>query len=263
MRRLEGRIAIITGAASGIGEAAAHRLAAEGALTVVTDIDEPGATKVAEAVAATGSKVTAMRCDVRDRKSVERVVEEAVRLHGRLDIMVNNAGVDSISPLAAMDHAAISNLVEVNLLGVIHGTAAAGQVMIGAGSGTIVNTASVAAAAGMALQSIYCATKGGVVSFTRAAACEYAPLVRVNAVAPGVVRTSGIEKMLGGANDELTAALARAHLLNRLGRADEIASVIAFLASDDASFITGTTITVDGGMTARLPLDLNAIGGGT
>jgi NAD(P)-dependent dehydrogenase (short-subunit alcohol dehydrogenase family) len=115
----------------------------------------------------------------------------------------------------------------------------------------------------MALQSIYCATKGGVVSFTRAAACEYAPLVRVNAVAPGVVRTSGIEKMLGGANDELTAALARAHLLNRLGRADEIASVIAFLASDDASFITGTTITVDGGMTARLPLDLNAIGGGT
>jgi NAD(P)-dependent dehydrogenase (short-subunit alcohol dehydrogenase family) len=259
MHRLEGRVAIITGAASGIGEAAAHRLAAEGAITVVTDIDAAGATTAADAITAAGGNAIPMSCDVRDRTAINRVVDEVVSTHGRLDIMVNNAGVDSIAPLALLDEAHLSDLVEINLLGVIHGTAAAGRVMMNSGSGAIINTASVAAAVGMSLQSIYCATKGGVVSFTRAAACELAPRIRVNAVAPGGVRTPIVEKLLGGTpNDDVMRAMARLHLLNRLGHPSEVAAVIAFLASDDASFMTGTTITVDGGMTAGLPIDLNA-----
>ena len=155
-----------------------------------------------------------------------------------------------------MSPTAIRDVIDINLIGVVNGTVAAGHTMIGLGGGCIVNTASIAAAMGAAGQAVYSASKGGVLSLTRSAAIEFAPSIRVNAVVPGPVRTPINEKARGGpVTDADLAAIGRMQLLGRIGQPEEIAAVVAFLASDDASFMTGAHVVVDGGMSvgARTP----------
>jgi NAD(P)-dependent dehydrogenase (short-subunit alcohol dehydrogenase family) len=157
-----------------------------------------------------------------------------------------------------VDDETVNRLLDINVKGVVHGTAAAASRMLSAGGGTIINTASAAATFGSPLQVLYSATKGAVLALTRAAAMELAPTVRVNAVSPGGVKTAFVEAALGfPAPPELEASGARAHPLGRMAEASEIAAAIAFLASDDASFITGIGLPVDGGMTAGALIDLS------
>ncbi len=258
MDRLTGRITVITGAGSGIGAATAHRLAGEGAVVIVSDIDGDRATDVVAQIVGAGGQASAATVDVRSRVDVERLVDEVVEAHGRLDVMVNNAGVGSMLPLAMVDDDTVARLLDINVKGVVHGTAAAATKMLAAGGGTIVNTASAAATFGSPLQVVYSATKGAVLALTRSAAMELAPTVRVNAVCPGGVKTAFVDAALGfPAPPELAAAGARVHPLGRMAEASEVAAAIAFLASDDASFVTGIGLPVDGGMTAGALIDLS------
>lgn len=261
MQRLIDRVAVVTGAASGIGAATAQRLAWEGASIVVSDIDTARAEVVAKEIEAAGGRAVAVTTDVRKRVDVEAAVEAARSAYGRLHIMINNAGIDAITPLGGLDDALVDRLIDVNIKGVIHGISVAGPALVEAGGGVIINTASVAGIHGVPLQAIYSATKGAVIALTRAAAMEFAPTVRVNAVLPGGVRTPIVESMFGGpVPDEWLQRMGKQHPIGRLARPEELAAAFAFLASDDASFMTGASLVVDGGMTAGAVLDVSDLG---
>jgi 2-hydroxycyclohexanecarboxyl-CoA dehydrogenase len=243
--RLAGRTALVTGGASGIGAAAARRLAAEGACVVVADCDEVGAEKVAADIG--GAAVTV---DVTDVSAVRRAFADARDAWGPLDVLVNNAGGDRAALFLDSDEPDWDATLALNLKGVVACTHAALTTMVERRRGAIVNVASEAGTVGTVGGALYAAAKAGVIGFTKAIAREGARYeVRCNAVAPGPIDTPLLS---GLADNPLGAALRQgmidATLLGRCGRPDEVAAAIAYLASDDASYVTGHTLAVSGGL---------------
>jgi 2-hydroxycyclohexanecarboxyl-CoA dehydrogenase len=245
--RLEGRIALVTGGASGIGAATARRLAAEGARVAVADLDEPGARAVAGEIDG-----HALQMDVADAGAVRARVAAAEAALGPLDVVVNNAGADRFSFFVHTDEALWDFVLAVNLRGTIAVTHAVLDGMQRRGGGAIVNVASEAGRVGSQGSAVYSAAKAGVIGFTRAVARESARFnVRVNAVAPGPIDTPLLNAAPvehGELGARLRQAMIDATSMRRIGRPEEVAAAIAFLACEDASFVTGQTINVSGGL---------------
>ena len=254
MSRLSGKVALITGAASGLGAAAARRLAKDGAAVVLTDRDIAGEDIAASITDAGGLAVFRMH-DVTSQPDWAAAVEHAVGEFGRLDILVNNAGVAGGNH-ELMDHSfdAWRQILSVNLDGVFLGLRHAGPRIAASGGGSVINISSILGKVGMAGAAAYCASKGGVTLLTKAAALEWAPLgIRVNSIHPGFIDTPMVTGALAERSDgnEMRTALIAAHPLGRFGMPKEIGAAVAFLASDDASFITGAELVVDGGYTSQ------------
>lgn len=254
--RLQGKVAIVTGAASGIGRATAVLFGQEGARVMCADLNGEGARAAAEAVAAQGGEAAWTQVDVSREEDVQRMVQETVQRFGRLDILFNNAGVELAAPVTQVPEERWDWLLDINLKGVYLGCKHAIPEMLKVGGGAIVNTASGAGLMGIAGLSTYCASKGGVVLLTKSLAVEWAAQgIRVNAVCPGVIRTPMVERglrALGGTADpeEAWRRLGLVHPIGRVGQPEEVARAVLFLASDEASFITGVALPVDGGWAA-------------
>jgi 2-hydroxycyclohexanecarboxyl-CoA dehydrogenase len=240
--RLEGRSALVTGGASGIGEAIVHRLMADGASVAIGDVDADGAERVA---ADTGADAVAL--DVTDPDSARAAVERT----GPLDVLVNNAGMDEFGFFTNTDPEMWERVLAVNLKGVLACTAAALPGMQSAGYGRIVNIASEAGRVGSKGSAVYSAAKGGVIAFTKTIARENARFgVTANAIAPGPIDTPllGRARELGELGERIIETMKGGTQLRRLGRPEEVAAAVAFLASEEAAYVTGETLGVSGGL---------------
>lgn len=247
--RLAGKVALVTGAASGIGAACAARFAAEGARVVGLDLSGDGDAAWREAAAAGAVLVQG---DVRDEAAAERAVGAATASFRGLDVVVNAAGIAGGGPVHLLALEDWRRVLDVNLTGTFLVCKHATAVMLERGGGSIVNVASVEGLEGSEGGSAYNASKGGVVLLTKAMAMDYARRgIRVNAVCPGFIDTPLLRNVLDDMGlADFKAKIADAHQLGRLGRAEEVAAAALFLASDDASFVTGHALPVDGGYTA-------------
>ena len=248
-----GRVALVTGAGSGIGRSVAQAFAAKGAAVAVCDVDATGGNDTVAAVIEAGGDARFFECDVSVERQVESMVAAVVDAWGRVDFAHNNAGIDGDVRTRLADQSTHNwdRVIAVNLAGVFHCMRQELPVMVRQGGGSIVNTASIAGLRGFAKAAPYVASKFGVNGLTRVAALDYAVRgVRVNSVCPGVVETT----MLGEAvetNPEMVEALAADTPMKRLGQPMEIAAAVVWLCSDEASFITGQNFAVDGGFTAK------------
>ena len=250
MKKLENKVAIITGAASGIGKSTALLFAKEGAKVVVSDINEENGNKVVDEIKAAGGDAIFVKADTSSPEDNENLVKETIIAFGKLDIAVNNAGIGGESnKVGDMSVEGWKKVVDINLSGVFYGMKYQIPEMVKNGSGSIINISSILGQAGFANSAGYVAAKHGVVGLTKSAAWEYAPdKVRINAVGPGFVYSGMVSEEAMG--KEALNFLETKHAFGRLGEPEEIAAMLLFLASDDASFVTGSYYPVDGGYLA-------------
>ena len=243
---LVGRTALVTGAGSGFGRAISRRLARDGARLGLADLNAKSAEETRDLIAADGGEALVLPTDVTDYAAVEASVQAVVDQWGRLDVMVNNAGIALREHFLDLTLDGFDRVMAANLTGVFHGVRAAGLQMKRQGGGVIINMSSIRADVGGFVHTSYCASKGGVRMLTKAAAVELGPYgVRVCAIGPGVSETPLTESLLAS-KQALDDQLARIPM-GRLGQPEDIAEVAAFLASDDAAYVTGATLIVDGG----------------
>lgn len=248
--KLQDKVALITGAGAGIGEATAKLFVAEGAKVIVADRNIEQALAVAQAL---GSKAFAVQADVSDAAQVQAMVEKAVAHFGGIDILVNNAGFGTLGTVVTVDEQTWDEVINVNLKGVFLCSKYAIPEIIRRGGGAVVNLASTISVVGIKDRAAYVAAKGGVAALTRAMALDHAlEGVRVNSVAPGVIASSYYDKIFETVPDPVAfkKGLEARSPLNKMGEPIDIANVILFLASQDSSFATGAMFTVDGGYTA-------------
>ena len=244
--RLKDKVSIITGAAQGIGLATALKFAHEGAVVVVCDLRRDSVDAAVAACRSAGARAQGHVVDVTDRAQVDAVVAAVRATFGRIDVLVNNAGITKDARLQKMTLAQFDAVIDVNLRGVFHCAQAVADTMVAQGSGVILNASSVVGIYGNFGQTNYAASKFGVIGFTKTWSRELGPKgVRVNAVAPGFIETP----ILATIPDKVMQQMRDDIPLRRLGRPEEIANVYAFLASDEASYVNGAVIEVAGGMT--------------
>ena len=240
------KVAVVTGASRGIGRAIAEKLASEGAKVVVGfSNNESKAQEVVQKIESNGGQAIALKVDVSNSESVAEFFNSIVEKFQKIDILVNNAGITRDSLILRMKDEDFSAVINTNLQGVFYCTKAAAKIMLKARSGRIVNIASVVGEIGNAGQANYSAAKAGVIALTKTSAKEFASRgINVNAVAPGFIETD----MTNVLKDEVKSEMSKSIPLNRFGKPEDVANVVAFLASDSASYITGQTVNVDGGM---------------
>jgi len=244
--KLKDKVCIVTGAAQGIGLATVLKFAAEGATVIVCDLQVDAIEAAAAQCRELGAEAEAHVVDVTSREQIQAMVDQVKAKYGRIDVLVNNAGITKDARLQKMTEAQFDAVIDVNLRGVFHCAQAVADTMVAQGAGVILNASSVVGIYGNFGQTNYAAAKFGVIGFTKTWARELGPKgVRVNAVAPGFVETPILktipEKVLGEMCEQVP--------LRRIGRPDEIANVYAFLASDEASYINGAVLEVSGGLT--------------
>jgi hypothetical protein len=246
----QNKVAIVTGSGSGIGEACARAFAASGATVVIADYDQTAGERVAADITSDGATASFFKVDVSEPTQVQSLVEHAVDTHGGLHVAVNNAGIGGTQ--ATTGEYPIEDwqrVIDVNLSGVFYGMRYQIPAMLASGGGAIVNMASILGSVGFATSPAYVAAKHGVVGVTKTAALEYATQgIRINSVGPGFIKTPLLDENL---DEETLTAVAGMHPVQRLGSAEEVAELVAFLCSDAAAFCTGGYYLVDGGYTAQ------------
>ena len=248
--RLHNKVAIVSGAGSGIGAGTAKVLSAQGARVVIAEIDHKRGTRVADEIRSEGYDATYVACDVREEKSINSMIDSAIKQYKKIDILVNNAGKTQVVKLDEMTTDEWDQLQNVNLRSMYLMTKACLPRLRQSKGAAIVNMSSVNASVTLGGLSGYAASKAGIVGFTKSLAAELAPEIRVNAIAPGAILTEawGDRENL----DEVLAHRLKYIPLERMGAPEDIGRGVAFLVSDHASYITGTVLTIDGGMTSRL-----------
>lgn len=246
LNRLEGKVAVVTGASRGIGRAIALRLAQEGATVVINyNGSEARAQEVKETIEATGGNAQIMQCNVADADACDQMFQKVIKEHGTVDILVNNAGITKDGLLMKMSEDDFNTVIDTNLNGTFHCIRAVARQMLRQRSGRIINLSSVSGILGNAGQANYSASKAGVIGLTKSAARELASRgITVNAVAPGFIHT----EMTAVLSDKVKEGAVAQIPLGRFGETEDVANAVAFLASDEARYITGQILAVDGGM---------------
>lgn len=249
MRRLQDKVVIVTGGARGLGFGIGEACAREGAQVILADLQGDAAMQAAKRITEQGWTAIGMSCDVTEWTVVEAMVQSVHEQYGKVDVFVNNAGWDRVKPFLEMDVSEWDPVIRINLYGTLHGAKAVLPLMVSQKSGVIINIASDAGRVGSSGEAVYSATKGGIIAFTKTLAREMARYgIRVNCVSPGPANTPLLEE-IGKGHAKLVDSLTRAIPLRRLAQPSDIAHAVVYLASDEASYVTGQTLSVSGGLT--------------